>query len=424
MYHSSTAQSQSTLVHHMEPPAPTATVSSPPVTTCPLLDVGGLPSVYTTGTLVASTSQIQIPTSASSLSTPIGSPSSRLPCTGYRLEPPPGKSPYGSYPFGLHVRSTLPWNISVGPTHLVLRSITCAQTTSSPLDLDDTGPVICNACASLASNSTLQGIQKRMQDGIHENTPFQYHPFDSTVEIIRRKNVQLENLRFDKLNHTRKYLARGRTLDAYKRFVMSVSHSDLHARVHKVVSVARRNRMSITAIVDKLDRATKHLYSSRSYDEIDFQRSFLMWKLGGQHAAHIAARSLGLPSLSATRRWDRIQPLIASPGIPTPAEMSQNLLSSLPLPLRDNNLPMSDTSPVQCVTPYIILVDEIKVEERFRWDPGSNMILGVCREHGGLCSLEFQSREEVQVLGELLCSKAVHAATEVSKAVIIFESRP
>lgn len=69
---------------------------------------------------------------------------------------------------------------------------------------------------------------------------------------------------------------------------------------------------------------------------------------------------------------------------------------------------------MQSPTPYIILVDEIKLEERFQWDPGSNMILGVCREHGNLCSLEFRSREEVHVLGELLCSKAVHAASEVS----------
>lgn len=120
---------------------------------------------------------------------------------------------------------------------------------------------------------------------------------------------------------------------------------------------------------------------------------------------------MGLPSLSATRRWKSIRPLVASPSTPTEAEMAQNLSSCLPLPGPSLASEDSDVQPPP--TPYIILVDEIKLEERFRWDPATNMILGVCREHGDLCSLEFRSREEIQVLGELLSKKSVHAATEV-----------
>lgn len=359
-----------------------------------------------------STSQRQLPVPLPSISVLASrkSPASHHPCPGYTLDHPLGRSPYGSYPFGLHVGTSLPWNVSVNTSHLVLCAISCTGWSVSSSEC-----VSCKYCAALASNSVLQGIQGRMRDGIHENTPFQFHPYDSTVELLRRKNAQLEGLRFDKLNHARRYLSRGRTLKTYKRFVMSVSHSDLHARVHKVVSVARRNCMSINAIVDKLDRANKRLYSSRSYDEIDFQRSFPMLKLGGQRAADIGAWSMGLPSLSATRRWNNIHPLIASSGAPTAMEMSQNLQSCLPLPpLNDSLATPPEARSVQSPTPYIILVDEIKLEERFRWDPGSNMILGVCQEHGNLCSLEFRSREEVHVLGELLCSKAVHAASEVS----------
>ncbi|KAH9851877.1 hypothetical protein C2E23DRAFT_886092 [Lenzites betulinus] len=266
----------------------------------------------------------------------------------------------------------------------------------------------------------VQGVKQRMINGMHENTPFRYHSFESTLEVLRRKNVQLEQLRFDKLNHARKYLSRAKSLDAYKRFVMSVSHSDLHARVHKVVSVARRNHMGIHAILDKLDRANRHLYSSTSYDENDFQRSYLLWKLGGQRAADIGARSLGLPSLSATRQWDSIHPLIASPHAPTDAEMAQNLRGCLPL------LACSESDQPRPPTAYVLLIDEIKLEERFRWDPATNTILGVCREHSELCSLEFRSREEIQVLGELLSAKSatVIAVAELSDKHHEYAARP
>ncbi len=34
-------------------------------------------------------------------------------------------------------------------------------------------------------------------------------------------------------------------------------------------------------------------------------------------------------------------------------------------------------------------MDEIKLQERLRWDQRTNNILGMCREHGHKCCLEF-----------------------------------
>ena len=105
---------------------------------------------------------------------------------------------------GLASSSIINYTISVNTSHLVLRAISCTGWSVSSSEC-----VSCKYCAALASNSVLQGIQGRMRDGIHENTPFQFHPYDSTVELLRRKNAQLEGLRFDKLNHARRYLSRG-----------------------------------------------------------------------------------------------------------------------------------------------------------------------------------------------------------------------
>ena len=65
-----------------------------------------------------------------------------------------------------------------------------------------------------------------------------------------------------------------------------------------------------------------------------------------------------------------------------------------------------------------MLVDEIKIQERLRWDAKTNMILGLAREHGsGRVSLEFRSISVADaLLGALTDSDPiaqVHLAKEV-----------
>ncbi len=67
-------------------------------------------------------------------------------------------------------------------------------------------------------------------------------------------------------------------------------------------------------------------------------------------------------------------------------------------------------------------VDELKISERLRWDPRTNMILGVCREHGGKCALEYRSQFQADTLLERLKDKSVHLASEVSKIGVLDSS--
>ena len=61
-------------------------------------------------------------------------------------------------------------------------------------------------------------------------------------------------------------------------------------------------------------------------------------------------------------------------------------------------------------------VDELKVQEWLHWDPHSNQILGVCREHGsrlGACALEFHPIVQADAVSTGLKEKFIHFATEV-----------
>ncbi len=59
------------------------------------------------------------------------------------------------------------------------------------------------------------------------------------------------------------------------------------------------------------------------------------------------------------------------------------------------------------------MADEIALQQRLQWDPGSNKILGLCREHGSSCSLSFLTADEAVLVRDALVSERIHFASEV-----------
>ncbi len=97
-----------------------------------------------------------------------------------------------------------------------------------------------------------------------------------------------------------------------------------------------------------------------------------------------------------------------SPHAPLLSDIEKNVASSFRF--------VEDIIQEKGVRHQVLMLDELKVEGRLRWDPRSNHILGVCREHGSKTSLEFKSKDEVELLIESLEKKEVHMASEVSNS--------
>ena len=88
-------------------------------------------------------------------------------CCGLYIPVPSHKSPYTAYPFGLHACTGLPWDIHINSQGLHLQSTMCRGSTSS----DRT---CCVVCQELPSNRILEGILDRMENGVHDNTPYAF----------------------------------------------------------------------------------------------------------------------------------------------------------------------------------------------------------------------------------------------------------
>jgi hypothetical protein len=100
---------------------------------------------------------------------------------------------YTAYPFGLHERAVLPWNIHSNNKGLHLQSSGCHGSARS-------GQPCCFDCQELHSNKILEGILERMENGVHENAPYAYQPIVGLRKILEQKNSSLDVMRVGKMN--------------------------------------------------------------------------------------------------------------------------------------------------------------------------------------------------------------------------------
>ncbi|TEB34890.1 hypothetical protein FA13DRAFT_1588332, partial [Coprinellus micaceus] len=172
-------------------------------------------------------------------------------------------------------------------------------------------------------------------------------------------------------------------------------------------------KQGIRAMLAVTLKAASGLYKPKDYQEEDYMRAIVLWKLGGDRIATIAHRAFGAPSVTTLQNQLSIPPIIPSPAMPTFIETSTNVMLTFEglldaLKLRDG---------ARCVH-AVLMFDEIATEKRIRWDPKTNKFLGVCREHGHQISLEFGGEKDMEGLFKALDSGEVHYAGEATIGAI------
>lgn len=268
----------------------------------------------------------------------------------------------------------------------------------------------------------MNGIINRATNGSHEKTAYAYLSHTALVELLRRKSAQVDGLRLAKLNDNRKLATRGRQLDDYKKFVMAVGDHRV-ARVDALVRVGRRNGASIRTIIKRMDQAAQGLYKPKGYTEEEMLRGLLFLRLGGARVADLAHRTMGTPSTSTMRRNSVLRPLQPSLSMPTVEEIEWNIqnifgafreLGQELKGAKNLRAALAGEAEASMDLPMVVMVDEVHCEPRPRYDASSGKIVGLCREHTGGISLQFESLDEAELACEAVDEGRAHLAVEVS----------
>ncbi|KAG6849113.1 hypothetical protein H0H93_011212 [Arthromyces matolae] len=232
------------------------------------------------------------------------------------------------------------------------------------------------------------GIIDRIETGVHENSNLAYHPIGNLMEINRRKAGQVRSLQLVKLNNSRKLLGIAVTLEDHKQWILAVASGRVD-RVAALVQAGLRNKTGVRGLVREYERAACKLYKPKGYTEDDIMRSIVMLRLGGVLCLY--------------------QPLTVSVMSPTVLEVEANISAFR------HALPVDKE---RRIVHQVLMLDEIAVEKRPRWDDRTDMIFGACREHGHCVSLEFSSERELDMFSDALDDGTIHLASEATVGAI------
>ncbi|KAJ7913114.1 hypothetical protein B0H13DRAFT_2232374 [Mycena leptocephala] len=250
-------------------------------------------------------------------------------------------------------------------------------------------------------------MDRRIQFGIPENTPFAFMPIGVLIDSLRNKAQQYRGLKLTRLNDLRALTGKMGQLDEHKQFVMVVASGKVE-RVAQLVRACPNNHVGIRALVERYQRACEVVYNPKGFTEDDIMLGLLILRLGGARLAGIVHRAKGLPGISMLRSHTIIRPLRASPGMPTQAEIEANI------DVCSEGEPESTGPPI--IVHRILMLDEIAVEQRPRWDDKTNTILGTCRECSHRVSLELNTAADLEVYFKTLDDGDVHLASEATVA--------
>lgn len=316
-------------------------------------------------------------------------------CTGLLYTFSAQQNIYLDYPWAIHAEYALEWTPEIVNEHLYLRSLRCTRTVvlwSSP---------VCEPCARLTLHPQVIAIRERALNGCSEKTNHSYLTTNQLHELLDRRIAQVKSLKLGSLNHGRAIASRATVLGDFNRFLMAVASGKVE-RMSALVSVALRNGVGLSGILERIQRAINFTYAPRSYSSLDYEKGVLALRLGGAQMLHLLHRASGFPHIRTIQRHTAIPQLQASPGLPTLSELRHNLQATA---LDSQNKK----------TGAVLMLDEIALKKALRFDIYRNHILGLCREHTpNHCSVEFASYEDAAAVLQALQDEKIHLASEVS----------
>ncbi|KAH9169245.1 hypothetical protein EDB89DRAFT_2115148 [Lactarius sanguifluus] len=228
------------------------------------------------------------------------------------------------------------------------------------------------------------GILHHISNSIHTNTVYAYQPIGGLIEILWKKCAMLDGLRFKQLSILRTLATRARTVGQYEQLIMAMSEG----------TVNRMDGVGVRGMMELLDC---------NFTEEERSCGLLFLRLGGARVASLAHQTLGVPTLSTLHYGSStVTSLSPSAGFPTRSEIQGNIQAAF------------KNSSGSGVCGYVLMIDEIKVEERMRWDPSTDKILGLCQEHTEHVGLDFCSMSDAKALVHGILHGELHHTSEAT----------
>ena len=167
----------------------------------------------------------------------------------------------------------------------------------------------------------------------------------------------------------------------------------------RLISAALRCGSSAERIVELIQKAIAGIYVPQGFSNRDLDIAFLVKAIGGPRLLYALQKSYGLPSESTIRRRRKIPHLLSAISTPSKEENDQNMSTFLnpaikpPPPLVNGVIPGN-----------VVMFDGVALEEKCRYCPERNQIMGLCREHSARVKTEVNDLQGIEDIRTALFS--------------------
>ncbi|KAJ7315740.1 hypothetical protein DFH08DRAFT_820317 [Mycena albidolilacea] len=234
-----------------------------------------------------------------------------------------------------------------------------------------------------------QNFVDRALDNLPQ-TPWEYLSADQQLKLMKTMAKTSRDLRTKLSNAQRSKKSTQGRITEHQQIMMLLATNDIPG-LRRILTVQARRGRSPRALCSILQRAVDGKYRARGgFNERDMDIAFLVKAIGGPRLLYALQKSHGLASGTTVRKHSKIPKLVASIGIPTQKDISDNISSFLSPEIKTPPVPARRGIPGN-----VLMFDGIALETKCCYCPVRNAILGLCREHSNRVNTSVDSLDSV-----------------------------
>ncbi len=216
---------------------------------------------------------------------------------------------------------------------------------------------------------------------------------------LDEKTEQINNLKLEGLNISRSNLTLKQSQGDMKRLMSLIASNDI-PRLSVLIRGCLKQNFGVKSTMLRVQHAVEGIYHAKGFSKLDIDIGTLVLRIGGPRLAYALNQAGVLPSKTVVSR--ALQENVSSFKLFMNMRLDQLLKKNL-----DSLLANS----LDCF--YSVKMDELACDDRIRWCPVTNQILGTCWPHKDECtSYTFDTWMNLSEIKTTLANGRIHKPKE------------
>ncbi|KAJ7469499.1 hypothetical protein FB451DRAFT_968916, partial [Mycena latifolia] len=208
-----------------------------------------------------------------------------------------------------------------------------------------------------------------------------------------------------------KYHVATSRLSDHEVFLSTIAMDDMSA-IGRVVTVSLKQKRSISEITNRISRSLQGIYHVKSFTENNMDLQRLVLSFGGPKLCYAVSKALNLPSVRTVQSKHNFPTIRPCVGFPTRNEIQENLDS-----IHDTQV-MWKSGKALAHRGFSLLIDEIALEQRPRYDADRDAVVGFSRFDAASCEMYNPTEETLGAMVDAIREGTLTRATEATVAAI------